>query len=349
MTGPLITPTARLRLPGRAPEEEWHAVRRTGVGGSDVAAIVGLDVHRGPRHVYLAKRGELDGRLPGRAGRAARRGHRLEGLVAEFFTEDTGLVVRDAPGTLAHADHPHWLANPDRIAWRDDDGTLTDPSVLECKTRTWRSAKSEDWTGDEPPDVPAIQTHWYLAVTGYERGYVAGTVDDDFYWWRIDRDDELIAMLTDAVDTFWHEHVVPGVPPPVDGSAATTDLLARLFDVQPEKTLEVDPVGTAVLLARRRELKERADAAADALAAVDNALKDQLGDAEVATAGGRVLYTWRANGNFASARFREAEPELAREYQRHAPVVDTDRLADEDPETFHRFRARRLHIPEARP
>ena len=65
----LITPTARLLAPSGLPREEWLKVRRTGIGGSDVAAILGMDHNRGPLHVYLDKRGEL----PEERARAPRR------------------------------------------------------------------------------------------------------------------------------------------------------------------------------------------------------------------------------------------------------------------------------------
>ncbi|MEV4033455.1 YqaJ viral recombinase family protein [Streptomyces umbrinus] len=344
-TSPALSgfPTARLVLPADAPEDQWHAVRRAGVGGSDVAAILGMDRYRGPLHVWRAKRGQLEQEHSTRLDRAARRGHRLEGLVAEFFAEETGHTVVDAPGTLQHIDHPHWLANLDRIAYRPEEPA--DPAVLECKSRTWRAARAENWKGDQAPDGPSLQSCWYMAVTGYRAAYVAGLVDDDFVWFRLERDEELIGMLTAAVDTFWTEHVLTGVPPEPDGSQATTELLARLWDAQEEATVEVDPVEAMLLKQRRRALKERIETLGEDLNEVENQMRTMLGRAEVATVGGRTAFTWRQNGNFAPARFRQAEPALAAEYVRRVPVVDTERLAADHPETYRKYRARVLRAP----
>lgn len=340
-----VTPTARLLLPAGAPADEWHAARRTGVGGSDVAAILGMDRYRGPLHVWQAKSGVIEGQRDARLERAARRGHRLEGLVAEFFAEDSGCTVADAPGTLQHVDHPHWLANLDRLAFRPGDDDLADPAVLECKTRTWRSARVEGWRGEDPPDGPSLQAHWYMTVSGYTAAYVAGLLDDDFVWFRLERDEELCELLADAVDEFWHQHVLTGIPPKPDGSKATAELLARMWQAQEDATAEVDPVEATLLLARRRELAARAAELGGDLDTVDNRLRALLGEAEVALIGGRPSYTWRQNGTFAAKRFREAEPELAAAYTRLVPAVDLDRLKTERPEIYRQYRARRLVVP----
>ncbi|WDO09900.1 YqaJ viral recombinase family protein [Streptomyces murinus] len=340
-----VTPTARLLLAAGAPEDAWHEARQQGVGGSDVAAILGMDGHGGALRVWLEKTGQAPERHDAQLERAARRGHRLEGLVAEFFAEESGLVVLDSPGTLQHVDHPHWIANPDRLTAAPDDQARDELGVLECKSRTWRSARIEGWHGEQAPDRPAIQAHWYLTVTGYRFAHVAGLIDDELEWWRLERDEELCAMLADAVDRFWHDHVLAGLPPKPDGTDATTELLARLWDAREEATVEVDPVETMLLKQRRRELREEIASRADELGEVENRMRQLAGDAEVATIGGRPAYTWRQNGQFATARFREAEPQLATEYTRLVPAVDTDRLAQEHPAIYRKYRARQLRVP----
>lgn len=340
----LTFPTARVLLPAGAPVEDWHAVRRTGIGGSDVPAILGLDTHGGAFRVWQDKLGvprETDPRLE----RSARRGHRLEGLVGEFFSEESGLTIVDAPGTLQHVDHPHWLANPDRLTLWPDDDQAADPGILECKSRTWRSARAEGWSGDEAPDGPALQAHWYLTVTGYQYAHVAGLIDDELVWWQLRRDDELCQMLADAVDRFWTGHVLTGVPPRADGSHATAELLGRLWNAREEATVEVDPVEALLLNQRRRELKDQAARLDDDLTEVENRMRQLAGDAEIATVGGKPVFTWKANGQFAPRRFRQAEPELAAEYTHLVPAVDIKRLETDHPEIYRTYRARVLRTP----
>lgn len=340
-----ITPTARLLLPSGVPEDVWREARKQGIGGSDVAAILGMDGHGGALRVWLEKTGQAPAERDRRLDRAARRGHALEGLVAEFFAEESGLTVLGSPGTLQHVDHPHWIANPDRLTVAPDKHARDELGVLECKTRTWRSARVENWRGDQAPDGPALQAHWYMTVTGYQFAYVAGLIDDDLEFFRLERDDELSGLLADAVDRFWHDHVVAGLPPKPDGSGATTELLARLWDAREEATVEVDPVDTMLLKQRRRELREHITELGDELTEIENHMRQLAGDAEVATIGGKPAFTWRQNGQFAHARFRAAEPELAAAYTHLVPAVDTKRLAAEHPETYRKYRARQLRVP----
>ncbi|MEV8635194.1 lambda-exonuclease family protein [Streptosporangium sp. NPDC051023] len=362
----LITPTARLLAPAGLSREEWLEVRRTGVGGSDVAAILGMDAHRGPLHVYLSKRGELAERRDPRLDRAARRGHKLEGLVAELFEEESGHGVLQSPGTLQHTDRPWMLANCDRLVVESATlATWSEPhpdiplgpgypdatAVLECKSRTWRSARREDWHGEEPPDGPALQAYWYLAVTGYPRAYVAGLIDDDLAWFRLERDEELIGHLVQLVTEFWERHVLAGVEPDPGDLEATDELLGHLWDVRPEsvkffagaEVAEIEALVTErdAIVAQRKELKRD-------LGRIENRLKAKLGPneiAEVALAPGRELYSWHRNGVFASKRFREAEPDLAAEYVHLVKAIDRERLAAEKPDVYGRHRARVFRTP----
>ncbi|MFG3439872.1 YqaJ viral recombinase family protein [Nonomuraea sp. NPDC047897] len=345
----LITPTARLLAAAGLPREEWLGVRRQGIGGSDVAAILGMDKRRGPLHVYLDKRGELEERRDAKLDRSARRGQKLESLVAELFAEETGLAVVDSPGTLQHAQHPHMLVNIDRAVFDDIGGEIGgDGGVLECKTRTWRSARAEDWRGGEPPDGPAIQAYWGMAVTGYRKAWVAGLLDDDFVHFRLAYDQELIDHLVKAVNDFWHEHVVAGVPPEPGDLEATDELLSHMWDVKadsmrffsPEEITEADK-----LLARRRELLDERKELKRELDGIENKLKQKLGDAEIALAPGRELYSWKRNGNFAPKRFREAHPRIAERYQRRVSVLDIEALKTHQPDKYTAFRARVLRVP----
>ncbi|WP_416976649.1 YqaJ viral recombinase family protein [Streptomyces sp. T028] len=342
-SGP-ATPTARLLLPAGAPEDVWRTARQTGIGGSDIAALLGMDPHRGPLKVWLEKTGQAPADRDVRLERAARRGHRLEGLVAEFFEEESGLTVLDSPGTLQHIDHAHWIANPDRLVAAPGGGRDAF-GIWEGKTRTWRSARLEGWHGDQAPDRPAIQAHWYLTVTGYRVGYVAGLIDDDLEWFRLERDEELCALLADAADRFWHEHVLTGIPPEADGLSATAELLARLWQAREEATVEVDPVEAMHLNQRRRELKDAIGALSGQLTTVENRMRQLAGDAEVATVGGKPVFTWRQNGQFAHARFRDEQPELAAQYTHLVPAVDAERLAEDHPQTYRTYRARVLRTP----
>lgn len=338
-TATLEFPTARLIAPYGIDPEAWHAVRK--VGGSDLAAILGMDRYRTPRHVWLEKRGELPDlpRSP-ELDEAAEIGTELEEWIAGKFARAVGVSVHTV-GTLAHVEHDWMTVNLDRAVTGCDE-----PCFVECKNRS--AYQAADWA-DEVPDGPALQAHWGMAVTGLPHAHVAVLIGGNrFRSFRIDRDDELIDHLVAITGDFWETVVDPdATAPPIDGSDAAADLLAHLWETTADAMATVDPAVVLPLAVRRADLKRQiADAVAE-LQLVENRLKDLLGPHEIGVDDQlNPLVTWKQNGQFAAKRFREAEPELAAEYTHLVEAIDTKRLAAERPDTYRRYRARVLRVPK---
>ncbi|QKW08066.1 YqaJ viral recombinase family protein [Streptomyces sp. NA04227] len=337
----LATPTGRVVAPPGLSREDWFATRRRGVGGSDVAAVLGMDKYRGPLEVYLDKVGELP-ELPRDTDldESAFWGHTLEPMVAEVFAERTGLHVTLGPGTLAHVDRPWMLANVDRLAL--EPGTVGSVGVLEIKTRS--AYQLDEWR-EGVPDGPALQTHWYLAVTGYSQAHVAALIGGQrLVVHRVERDEQLVEHLVQLAGEFW-QRVQDRTPPPVDESPATADLLAHLYEVEPDAVTLADPAEVQPLLDELATVKAREADLADERRAVEARLKTIAGAAEVVQVRGETAFTWRRNGTFASKRFAEAHPDLAAQYTRPRPALDVKRLAAEHPDLYRAHRARRLLVP----
>ncbi|MFF2612280.1 YqaJ viral recombinase family protein [Kitasatospora sp. NPDC058046] len=336
---PLAAPTARLILPAGAPEEDWHAVRRAGIGGSDVAAILGLDKYRGPLHVYEAKHG----RDLFTGNEATEIGSEIEDFVAGLFSKRSGMAVMDPPGTLVNVDRPWALANVDKfVLWDEETRAVAGP--LELKNRSEHQAA--EWEDGEIPDAPALQCHWYMAVGGWECGWVAALVGGNkLRWSRLERDEEMIGQLFEHCAAWYERHVLEGYPPEPGGLESTTELLAKLWSVKAETVGEVDVTEASALRARRAELKARAKAVGDELTAVENRMRQMAGEHSIVKADGKPAWTWKANGNFAPKQFTEAHPELAAQYTRMVPAIDTDLLKVEQPDIYAQFRARRLVVP----
>lgn len=327
-------PTARLLLPADASHEEWLKARRTGIGGSDVAAILGLDKYRGPRRVYEDKHGHTEPE-----NRFMRFGHRMEPVIAAEFEDETGLKTAMPPGTLVHIEHEWARANVDRFVLGDG-GLVVAP--LECKNKSEYAGR--EWEDqEEAPDGAALQAHWYTAVGGWSHSYVAAVIGGNrLKVFRQERDQGLIEELFRFCGEWHQRHIVEGFPPAVDGLESTKDLLARLWECKPEAVAEVGLDTARDLLARRKSLKEQIKELESQLTTVENQMRDTAREAEVVTADGKQAWTWKANGTFASRRFREEQPELAAKYVRTVEEIDTDRLKAEQPETFAKFRARVL-------
>lgn len=330
------TPTARLLLPADATREEWLAVRRTGIGGSDVAAILGLDPDRGPLKVWEEKAGYQEPE-----NERMRWGKRLEGAIAEGFEEETGLKTVLPAGTFVHVDRPWALANPDRFAV--EDGTVLGPVELKNKGE-YVADKWED--ADEAPDSPAIQAHWYRSVCGHRGSWVAGLLGGNrlrVFWQPAN--EELTAELFRLVGDWYQRHIVDGVRPKADGLKRTSDFLAALYDVKPEAVAEVELSEARALRMQYASLQDQAKAVEAQLEEVKNQMRDTAGEAELVKVGKGVAWSWKANGAFKSKQFREQRPDLAAKYVRLVEEIDTDGLKADHPDVFTQFRARVLRVP----
>ncbi|MFI6055525.1 YqaJ viral recombinase family protein [Streptomyces violascens] len=335
-----VTPTGVVVAPAGLNRERWLTVRRTGVGGSEVAAILGMSKYVSPIEVYLDKRAEvpLDRPQHPDLAEAAYWGLVQEPLIATAFTARTGLAAVEGPGTLAHVERRWMLANVDRYVLDED---ARPSSLLEIKTRS--AYQLDEWLLGVP-DGPALQTHWYLAVTGYQHAHVAALLGGNrLIVHRVERDEALVEQLVELVGEFW-QGVLDGTPPAVDGSEATEELLGRLYTVRSDAVTVADPAEVLPLLERRRELKAREARVADELREVDNRLKATAGEAEVVKVQGTVAFTYRQNGPLSQKRFTAAHPDLAAQYTHRVAALDTKSLAAEHPDEFRAHRARRLVV-----
>jgi putative phage-type endonuclease len=293
-------------LPSGAPEEEWHAMRATGLGGSDIAAIVGLDKYRSPLEVWLAKTGQFVPRREDEVlDEAALMGHLLEPIVAQRFQAKTGLPVLTRPGTLRAA-APTWaLANLDGATVEDGE-----PGVFEAKTRS--SYALDDWI-DEPPAGPYLQVQDYLMVTGWAFGYIACLIGGQrTIVHRIERDEAVIDDLAAIGDDFW-QCVTDRRRPPIDGSQATAELLGRLHAHPDDDAVVIgDAAEVEQLLRARAKAAAQAQAASAEVTAAENRMKEIAGDATEVHARGELAYSWRRRRGQISwkAAALDLEPDL---------------------------------------
>lgn len=81
---------AEMLLPYDAPRPVWLEARRTGIGGSDALACLGLDPWKTRLEVYLDKIGQA----PDRETPRMRWGQIVEGAILDWFVEQTGIICQ---------------------------------------------------------------------------------------------------------------------------------------------------------------------------------------------------------------------------------------------------------------
>lgn len=206
---------------------------------------------------------------------------------------------------LQHKDYPFMLANLDR--------RIVGGGILECKTA---NAFTGDWK-DGVPEHYMCQVQHYLAVTGEPFGYIAVLIGGQkFEYARIERDEALIATLIDYEKAFWHDHVLAGNPPEIDGSPSSSELLKQLFPASNEATIDL-PHDAADWIEQYERACEAEKSAKQQKDFASNKLKFLLGDNEIGLLGERRI-TWRTvNSNrFDSKAFEKSHPDLYRKFMK---------------------------------
>jgi len=195
-------------------EADWHQWRRKGIGGSDLAAIMGLSPWATARDIYRKKKG-IKGALDDEADQenwvAKKVGHLLEPLVAEIFAYQTGFAPFEVRKMFAHSDYSYMLANVDYFITLPDGRT----AILECKTSN--SHAKEKWDNDAVPLNYELQVRHYMAVMNVDVAFIAclyGNNENDFVWRRIERDMDFEADIIAVQQDFWTNYVLPGIEPP---------------------------------------------------------------------------------------------------------------------------------------
>ena len=200
-----------------ANREEWKALRKKYIGGSDAAAIVGMN----PFCSQYALWAEKTGKIPAFEGNLATEvGSYLEEFVAKKFEKETGRKVRRVNQSILNDAYPWAIANIDRDIVGEDAG-------LEIKTTSELS--THKFKNGEYPGNYYCQCVHYLAMTGKQRWYLAVLIGNrEFRIFTIERDENEISALMEAEKAFWW-FVQHDTPPAPDGSTSSTNTIRELY------------------------------------------------------------------------------------------------------------------------
>lgn len=210
-----------------ASHEEWKKLRGQYIGGSDAAAVVGLNPFVSQYALWAEKTGKIP---PFEGNLATEVGAYLEEFIAKKFEQETGKKVRRVNQSFFNSDYPFAIANIDREIVGEDAG-------LEIKHTSELNLKK--FKGGEYPANYYAQCVWYMAVTGKKRWYLAVLIGNkEFRWFTIERDEAEIAALMGAGRDFW-ELVKNNTPPQIDGTQATTNAIKTIYTDSNENTVDL--------------------------------------------------------------------------------------------------------------
>lgn len=281
---------------------EWLQARRSGIGGSDIAAIVGASTYATAYDIYKSK---VEDPEEGEDSEFAHWGHVLEPVVAKEFSKRMGVQVQNVNFIMRHPDYSWAIANIDRgivnpeIAGniRFKDGRLTTDMILECKTASEFVGK--DWGEEETDEVPdqyQCQGQWYMGVTNTLVCYMAVLIGGNkFRIYRIERNQELIDYLFSEAESFWVNHVLAGVAPePVTLENAKDKFRKCDPDTTIDLSLDSDDIAIfdayLELKVAEKELKAKLEEAQKNLICL-------MGHNETLAIDGEVVATYKSNKN----------------------------------------------------
>lgn len=191
--------------------ETWLEYRRKGIGGSDVAAILGFSPFCTARDIYYDKAGIKPAVQTEENWVALEYGHALEELVAKIFSFKTGYRVFKREILFAHPKHPFLQANVDYFY----ETPRGETGILECKTTD--SESLEKWEDGAAPYNYELQCRHYLYIMGLQTAFIAclyGNNENKFLYRKIEQDPHYETGIVPHLEYFWNHHVLDNAPPP---------------------------------------------------------------------------------------------------------------------------------------
>lgn len=293
---------------------QWETERhKLGIGGSEAAAIAGLNPYASAFTVYWDKLGKSE---TIEISEGMRQGSDLEEYVAKRFCEATGKKVRKCEYMLQSAEHPFMIADVDRFV-------IGENAILECKTSLNRSGYSYE-DANNIPAYQLVQCLHYMSVVGAEKAYLATLVfGKDFNIVEInasDYKDDIISLIQ-IEKRFWEENVLKEIPPQPDGSERSTAIISEQFPAANEEIPPVDLMGYSPQLHRLSELKKQITELTDEKNEIENTLKTALGEAPVGEYGDfRITWKNRESTRLDSKALKADMPDV---YAKYAKTLST--------------------------
>lgn len=280
--------------------EQWHEFRANGIGGSEVAAIMGISPFQTPYGLYLEKSGRVGGKDLSRNPHVIR-GIENEDRIAQIIAAHFGESGESICGI--HDDYSFVRCSFDYV---------THKAISEIKAP---SDKQWEWVKENGP-------HPYYVVQAEYQAIVAETLDLEsrLIYWRINEGkDELMvfpviltqarrAEIIERVSDFWNRCIIDDVPPDLDPERDRIEINSPEWIEAAKRwvaySLQVKDANEAVKAIKEKMQKEEA-------------IFQRLADGFPLAEGGGIKYT---------RYFKRGNIDYKSAFATHAPEVTEDEL-----------------------
>lgn len=271
-------------------------MRKTGIGGSEIAAILGESRFATPFDVWLSK---TQGWVLAET-EDMKRGTFLEDGIARWYAERFGITEpMHEPGTVRHATQSVALCTPDR--------TVNNRLVSIKAPRRGGGLWGEPGTDSVPPEY-LLQLQWEHAICSSilprsptdplhlsDEMHLAALIDGDLAVYIVKADRELQAWMLDYAASWWATHVQGALAPSMDGSSQAREWLKRKFPANASPVRPATAWEDLRMLTLRDAEREAKKWEAEA-ETIRNELKSTIGTAS-GIAGPAGIITWKADVN----------------------------------------------------
>lgn len=291
----------------KPPLAEQHDRSRF-LGGSDIAAVIGLSPWATPVELWLQKTGRKPKEQPTREKqRMYERGHKLEPFIRDMVItklEDMGCQVEllACNGRYPDREHPFLSCEIDfelRITGEVEIGGRLftfDREEINADAKSVSGFARKKWGMDSNEDVPieyAAQFMHGLGITGRRVCLVAAlrSFDDVDIYWTV-ADDETIAAMRQKAVLFWNECVLADKAP----DPYTFSDIKLLFPTDNGQAREATPE-IAGKVAQLQQIKSRIKEWENAEEALTFEIGEFISPHASLTHEGRELCTFKAQGD----------------------------------------------------
>jgi len=285
--------------------------RRKGIGGSEAGSLFGVG-YLSALELYFRKRGEIDDTVE--QNEAMFWGTVLEEPIADEWATRSKVKIRRVPVMQWSKAYPWMFVSVDRHIMGDPAG----PGVLECKNfNEWRGRALDERDLESVPLGVRIQAMHGMAVFGWTWAAIAILVGGNrLLSWRMERDEEAVAMLVDQERAFM-ERVQAGIPPKPDHTAA--DVIAGVYAKGGAAPLVVTDDRVKQLGRECLQFRALTKEYETEWETRKNALKLYMGNVESCEMPGVGIFNWKKTKDksvtvFDEERFKLEEPDLYRQY-----------------------------------
>lgn len=239
-------------------EKDWKEIRKKYIGGSDIAAIAGVNPFQSSVDVYLDKMSLVE--KP--QNEKMKWGKLLEPVVAKQYAEShPSTRVQNCFAILQSSDFDFATANIDRLIQlpKNKNGDSRFDSckgngILEVKTTSWAKA----WEGGEIPDMYYCQIQWYLGITKLQWADFAVLASGNEYleFGTVSHDPQFFDSLLKLADKFIQDHIKKETPPIPKGHTSTPGAHSILYPNLDHKLSTTLHPSFEPLLEKRSQLLE---------------------------------------------------------------------------------------------